>query len=77
MNTTKKVLTYLLIAIVAVVCLIVVWHYFQNQIILALGWVALFILVFGAGWVVGRLSARKAAKVEKVETVKPVQVDGE
>lgn len=77
MNTTKKVLTYLLIAIVAVVCLIVVWHYFQNQIILALGWVALFILVFGAGWVVGRLSARKATKVEKVEAVKPVQVDGE
>lgn len=77
MNTTKKVLTYLLIAIVAVVCLIVVWHYFQNQIILALGWVALFILVFGAGWVVGRLSARKAAKVEKIEAVKPVQVDGE
>ena len=77
MNTTKKVLTYLLIAIVAVVCLIVVWHYFQNQIILALGWVALFILVFGAGWVVGRLSARKATKVEKVEAAKPVQVDGE
>lgn len=77
MNTTKKVLTYLLIAIVAVVCLIVVWHYFQNQIILALGWVALFILVFGAGWVVGRLSARKATKVEKVEPAKPVQVDGE
>ena len=77
MNTTKKVLTYLLIAIVAVVCLIVVWHYFQNQIILALGWVALFILVFGAGWVVGRLSARKATKVEKIEAVKPVQVDGE
>jgi Flp pilus assembly protein TadB len=74
MNTTKKVLTYLLIAIVAVVCLIVVWHYFQNQIILALGWVALFILVFGAGWVVGRLSARKTAKVE---SDKPVQVDGE
>lgn len=77
MNTTKKVLTYLLIAIVAVVCLIVVWHYFQNQIILALGWVALFILVFGAGWVVGRLSARKATKAEKIEAVKPVQVDGE
>jgi hypothetical protein len=74
MNTTKKVLTYLLIAIVAVVCLIVVWHYFQNQIILALGWVALFILVFGAGCVVGRLSARKAAKVE---SDKAVQVDGE
>lgn len=74
MNTTKKVLTYLLIAIVAVVCLIVVWHYFQNQIILALGWVALFILVFGAGWVVGRLSARKTTKVE---SDKPVQVDGE
>lgn len=74
MNTTKKVLTYLLIAIVAVVCLIVVWHYFQNQIILALGWVALFILVFGTGWVVGRLSARKAAKVE---SDKAVQVDGE
>lgn len=74
MNTTKKVLTYLLIAIVAVVCLIVVWHYFQNQIILALGWVALFILVFGAGWVVGRLSARKATKVE---SDKVVQVDGE
>lgn len=74
MNTTKKVLTYLLIAIVAVVCLIVVWHYFQNQIILALGWVALFILVFGAGWVVGRLSARKSAKVE---SDKAVQVDGE
>lgn len=74
MNTTKKVLTYLLIAIVAVVCLIVVWHYFQNQIILALGWVALFILVFGAGWVVGRLSARKTAKVE---SDKVVQVDGE
>lgn len=73
MDRVKRVLLYLLIAVVAIVCLYVVWHYFQNQIILALGWVALFILVFGAGWVVGRLSARKS----KCEQSKPQQVDGE
>ena len=68
MNRTKQILTYLLIAIIAVLCIGVVWYYFKTQIILGLGWVALFILVFGAGWITGRLHCRKAsAERKKIE----------
>lgn len=68
MNRTKQILTYLLIAIIAVLCIGVVWHYFKTQIILGLGWLALFVLVFGAGWITGRLQCRKAsAERKKIE----------
>lgn len=68
MNRTKQILTYLLIAIIAVLCIGVVWYYFKTQIILGLGWVALFVLVFGAGWITGRLQCRKAsAERKKIE----------
>lgn len=58
MSRTKTILSYVLIALIGVACVAVVWHYFKTQIILGLGWIALFILVFGAGWVAGRLSGR-------------------
>ena len=61
MNRVKQILIYILIIIIALTCFVVVWHYFRNQIILGLGWVALFALVFGAGVIVGRLSALKAS----------------
>lgn len=61
MNRVKQILIYILIIIIALTCFVVVWHYFRNQIILGLGWVALFALVFGAGVIVGQLSARKAS----------------
>ena len=48
MSRTKKILSYVLIALIGVACVAVVWHYFKTQIILGLGWIALFILVFGA-----------------------------
>ena len=44
----------------AVVCLWLVWHFFSDQILWALGWLVVFGLVFGAGWVLGRFGRRKA-----------------
>ena len=60
MNRTKQILLYVLLIIIAMIALVVVWHYFSNQIILGLGWVALFVLIFGMGFVLGRMSARNA-----------------
>lgn len=60
MSRSKQILLYVLIAIVVMVALVVVWYYFSRQIIFGLGWVALFVLVFGAGFIVGRMSARKS-----------------
>ena len=48
----------------AIVCLFVVWHFFKQQIITALGWLALLAVVFGAGWLMGRFSRRKAEAEE-------------
>lgn len=56
MNRVKQILIYLLIIAIIVVCMCVVWHYFRDQIIFALGWIALFILVFFIGFIVGRVS---------------------
>lgn len=67
MSRTKKILTYLLIVVIAVVCIATVWHYFKTQIILGLGWIALFVLVFGSGWVVGRLSGRNTTVDKRIE----------
>lgn len=69
MNRARQILIYILIIIIAMICFVVVWHYFRNQIILGLGWIALFVLVFGAGVIVGRLSARRS-KEGKSEIMK-------
>ncbi len=50
---------YIISIILAVGCLVLVWHFFRDQIVVGLGWTALFALVFGAGWVIGRFSRRK------------------
>ncbi|MBR2976308.1 MAG: hypothetical protein IKC57_05685 [Alistipes sp.] len=54
----KQFLIYLLIFVVICVCVGVVWHFFRNEIIVGLGWMALFVIVFGVGWLVGRYGHR-------------------
>ena len=54
----KQFLIYLLIFVVICVCVGVVWHFFRNEIIVGLGWMALFVIVFGVGWLVGRYGRR-------------------
>ena len=54
----KQVLIYVLLFVVLCVCVGVVWHFFRNEIIVGLGWLALFIIVFGVGWLLGRYTNR-------------------
>lgn len=58
MGKMKQVLIYVLLFVVLCVCVGVVWHFFRNEIILGLGWLALFIIVFGVGWLLGRYTNR-------------------
>jgi hypothetical protein len=54
MTRTKQIILYILIFIVVCVCIGVVWHFFRNEIIVGLGWVSLFVIVYGVGWLSGR-----------------------
>lgn len=58
MGKMKQVLIYVLLFVVLCVCVGVVWHFFRNEIIVGLGWMALFVIVFGVGWLVGRYGHR-------------------
>lgn len=64
MGSKKVFWLYLGGVVLAIVCLFVVWHFFKQQIITALGWLALLAVVFGAGWLMGRFSRRKAEAEE-------------
>ena len=60
MDSKKLFWLYLGGVVLAVVCLWLVWHFFSDQILWASGWLVVFGLVFGAGWVLGRFGRRKA-----------------
>lgn len=64
MDSKKVFWLYLGGVVLAIVCLFVVWHFFKQQIITALGWLALLAVVFAAGWLMGRFSRRKAEAEE-------------
>ena len=64
MDSKKVFWLYLGGVVLAIVCRFVVWHFFKQQIITALGWLALLAVVFGAGWLMGRFSRRKAEAEE-------------
>ena len=59
MSKTKEIIIWVLVAIVIVACLITVWHYFSEQILKSLGWVAILVLTYGAGMIMGSVMARK------------------
>ena len=59
MTRTKQIILYILIFVVVCVCIGVVWHFFRNEIIVGLGWVSLFVIVYGVGWVSGRYGRNK------------------
>ena len=61
-NMGKKILIYILVIAVAVTSIGLVWYYFKNQVLLGLGWFAIFALVFLSGWLLGRFGGRKAKK---------------
>lgn len=59
----KKILIYILVIAVAVTSIGLVWYYFKNQVLLGLGWFAIFALVFLSGWLLGRFGGRKSKKL--------------
>lgn len=61
-NMGKKILIYILVIAVAVTSIGLVWYYFKNQVLLGLGWFAIFALVFLSGWLLGRFGGRKTKK---------------
>ena len=58
----RKILIYILVIAVAVTSIGLVWYYFKNQVLLGLGWFAIFALVFLSGWLLGRFGGRKTKK---------------
>lgn len=61
-NMARKILIYILVIAVAVTSIGLVWYYFKNQVLLGLGWFAIFALVFLSGWLLGRFGGRKTKK---------------
>ncbi len=64
MDSKKVFWLYLGGVFLAIVCFYVVWHFFKEEIMTALGWLALMGIIFGAGWLMGRFSRRKAEAKE-------------
>ena len=61
-SMARKILIYILVIAVAVTSIGLVWYYFKNQVLLGLGWFAIFALVFLSGWLLGRFGGRKTKK---------------
>lgn len=61
-NMARKIMIYILVIAVAVTSIGLVWYYFKNQVLLGLGWFAIFALVFLSGWLLGRFGGRKTKK---------------
>lgn len=61
-SMARKILIYILVIAVAVTSIGLVWYYFKNQVLLGLGWFAIFALVFLSGWLLGRFGSRKTKK---------------
>ena len=61
-NMARKILIYILVIAVAVTSIGLVRYYFKNQVLLGLGWFAIFALVFLSGWLLGRFGGRKTKK---------------
>lgn len=49
---------YVIIIALLVIGLMLLWHFYMNEIVWTLGWLLVFALIFGAGIVVGRYSRR-------------------
>lgn len=64
MDSKKVFWLYLGGVVLAIVCLWLVWHFFREEIISAVCWLVLMATVFGAGWLMGRFSRRKAEDQE-------------
>lgn len=54
MDGTTRFWIYVSIALVVIVGVMLVWRLFMNEIIWNLGWLLVFALLFGAGWLTGR-----------------------
>ncbi|MBQ2364757.1 MAG: hypothetical protein II288_04225 [Alistipes sp.] len=56
-----KTLFWLNVALITllVLGLMVLWHFFMNEIVWTLGWLLIFALIFGAGWLLGRHMGRR------------------
>lgn len=59
MSKTKEIIIWVVVAIVIVACLITVWHYFSEQILKSLGWVAILVLAYGLGMITGSIMTRR------------------
>lgn len=58
----KKILIYILVVAVAITSIALVWYYFKHQVLIGLGWFAIFALVFLSGWLLGRFGGHIGKK---------------
>ncbi len=59
MDKTTRFWIYVSIALVVIVGVMLVWRLFMDEIIWNLGWLLVFALLFGAGWLTGRYIGRR------------------
>ena len=55
----KRALIYTIAIIVAILCLVFVIATFKTEIIEAAKWLSIMVVIFCAGWVVGRFAPTK------------------
>lgn len=59
MERKQRFWIYVAVVTALVVVSILLWHYYMDQIIRTLGWILVFVLVFGAGVVFGWVGCRR------------------
>lgn len=67
MDKTTRFWIYVSIALVVIVGVMLVWRLFMNEIIWNLGWLLVFALLFGAGWLTGRYVGRRGPSDDNAE----------
>ncbi len=63
-NNVKKILIYILAAVVLVAAAAFVWINFRDAVLKGLGWCAIFVIVFFSGWLAGRFGGKKDKSTE-------------
>ena len=59
MDKTTRFWIYVSIALVAIVGVMLLWRLFMDEIIWNFGWLFVFALFFGIGWLVGRYVGKR------------------
>ncbi len=59
MDKTTRFWIYVSVALVVIVGVMLVWRLFMDEIIWNFGWLFLFALFFGIGWLTGRYVGKR------------------